>query len=182
MDELALVPLGPHSQIGVRARGGAVARISECLSISVLPPPNRFTATPRGDCFWLGPEEWLVVGPPSARAEILEALERATGPEDGAAVDLSSSRVLFELKGPKARDVLASCCALDFHPRVFGPGRCAQTLVAKAPVLLSQVDEAPTYRLFVRPSLVSYVVSWLADGMEGARAEPDPSHQLQSRP
>ena len=58
----------------------------------------------------------------------------------------------------------------------------AQTLVAKAPVLLSQVDEAPTYRLFVRPSLVSYVVSWLADGMEGARAEPDRSHQLQSRP
>jgi sarcosine oxidase subunit gamma len=112
-----------------------------------------------------------VVGPPSSRAETLEALERAVGPDDGAVVDLSASRVLVELTGPKARDVLASCCALDLHPRVFGPGRCAQTLVAKAQVLLSQLDEAPTYRLFVRPSLASYVVSWLVDGIEGVRAD-----------
>jgi sarcosine oxidase subunit gamma len=171
MDESSLVPIGPRSQISVRARGGAVERVAKDLSIGALPAPNRFVATPAGDCFWLGPEEWLVVGPPSSRAETLEALERAVGPEDGAAVDLSSSRVVFELRGPKARDVLASCCALDLHPRVFGPGQCAQTLVAKAPVLLSQVDEAPTYRLFVRPSLASYVVSWLVDGIEGVRAE-----------
>jgi sarcosine oxidase subunit gamma len=43
--------------------------------------------------------------------------------------------------------------------------------VAKAQVLLSQVDEEPTYRLFVRPSLAAYVVSWLVDGIEGVRAE-----------
>jgi len=171
MDESALVALGPRSQINLRARRGAVERVAKCLSIPALPAPNRFVTTPLGDCFWLGPEEWLVVGPPSSRAETLEALERAVGQEDGAAVDLSASRVLFELEGPKARDVLASCCALDFHPRVFGPGQCAQTLVSKAQVLLSQVDEAPTYRLFVRPSLASYVVSWLADGMEAVRAE-----------
>ncbi len=171
MDELALVPLGPHSQINLRARSGAVERVAKCLSIPVLPSPNRFAATPRGDCLWLGPEEWLVVGPPSARAELLEALERAIGPEDGAAVDLSASRVLFELQGSRARDVLASCCALDLHPRVFEAGNCAQTLLAKAPVLLSQVDDAPTYRFFVRPSLASYVVSWLVDGIEGVQAE-----------
>lgn len=171
MDEPALVPLGPRSQIDVRARGGAVERLAKCLSIPALPAPNRFVATPMGDCFWLGPAEWLVVGPPASRAEALEALGRAVGPEDGGVVDLSASRVLFELKGPKARDVLASCCALDLHPRVFGPGQCAQTLVAKAQVLLSQRDEAPTYRLFVRPSLASYVVSWLVDGIEGVRAE-----------
>ena len=168
----SLSSLSDHvSQINVRARGGAVERVAKRLSIPALPGPNRFIATPLGDCLWLGPEEWLVVGPPSSRAETLEALDQAIGPEDGAAVDLSASRVLFELKGPKARDVLASCCALDFHPRVFGPGRCAQTLVSKAPVLLSQMDEAPTYRLLVRPSLVSYVISWLADGIEAVRAE-----------
>jgi sarcosine oxidase subunit gamma len=171
MAEAALVPLGSRSQVNVRARGPAVARVAACLSIPALPAPNRFVATPLGDCFWLGPEEWLVVGSSSSRATILEALGRAVGPDDGGVVDLSASRVLFELKGPKARDVLASCCALDLHPRVFAPGQCAQTLVAKAPVLLSQVDEAPTYRLFVRPSLASYVVSWLVDGIDGVRAE-----------
>ncbi len=173
MDESALVPIGPRSQIDVRARSGAVQRVANYLSIPALPAPNRFVATPAGvgECFWLGPEEWLVVGPSSSRAETLEALERAVGPDDGGVVDLSASRLLFELQDPKARDVLASCCALDLHPRVFGPGSCAQTFVAKAPVLLSQVNDAPTYRLFVRPSLASYVVSWLIDGLEGVRAE-----------
>lgn len=171
MAEPHLVSLAPRSQINVRARGGAVERVAKYLSLRALPAPNRFVATPAGDCFWLGPEEWLVVGPPSSRAETLEALERAVGSDDGGVVDLSASRVLFELNGPKARDVLASCCALDLHPRVFGPGQCAQTLVAKAQVLLIQVDDAPTYRLFVRPSLVAYVVSWLADGIEGVRVE-----------
>ena len=165
-----LVALGARSQIDVRARGPAVGRVAACLSIPGLPGANRFFATPAGDCFWLGPEEWLLVGLPSSRAETLEALERAVGLEDGGVVDVSASRVLFELTGPKARDVLASCCALDLHPRVFGPGNCVQTLLAKAQVLLSQVDGAPTYRLFVRLSLASYVVSWLVDGIEGVRA------------
>jgi sarcosine oxidase subunit gamma len=171
MVETVLVPVGPRSQINVRARGAALSRVAECLSIPALPAASRFVETPCGDCFWLGPEEWLVVGPPSTRAKTLEVLERAVGPEDGAAIDLSASRVILQLQGSASREVLASCCALDLHPRFFGPGRCAQTLLAKASVLLSQVDEAPTYRLFVRPSLASYVVSWLEDGIEGVRAE-----------
>jgi sarcosine oxidase subunit gamma len=166
-----LVGAGLRAQIGVRARGGAVARVAACLQIPALPVPNRFVATAQGECFWLGPEEWLVVGSPASRAASLEALERAVGPDDGAAVDLSASRIIVDLRGLSARDVLASCCALDLHPLVFGPGQCAQTLIAKAPVLLSQADAAPTFRLFVRPSFASYVVSWLVDGMEGVRAE-----------
>ena len=173
MDETSLVSLAPRSQINVRARNGALRRMASFLSISALPGANRFVETSAGDCFWLGPDEWLVVGETSSRASTLEALERAVGPEEGAAVDLSASRVILELRGPQVRNVLASCCALDLHPRVFGPGHCAQTLVAKAPVLLCQVDPAPTYRLFVRPSLASYVVSWLADGIEGARGDSD---------
>ena len=162
MADVTLLPLGPRSQIDVRARGDAVGRVARCLSIPELPAPNRFVS----ECFGLGPDEWLVTGPPSSRAETLEALEKAVGRE-GAAVDVSSARVLFELRGPSARDVLASSCALDLHPRAFGPGRCVQTLLAKAPILLAQIDEAPTYHLYVRPSLASYVVSWLADGIEG---------------
>jgi sarcosine oxidase, subunit gamma len=164
-----LVAAPPRAQIGVRARGDAVARVAACLQMEALPTPNCVVATTACECFWLGPEEWLVVGPPASRASTLEALERAVGPDDGAVVDQSASRVIVELSGPSAPAVLASCCALDLHPRVFGPGRCAQTLVAKAPVLLTQVDAAPTYRLFLRPSLSSYVVGWLVDGMQGVR-------------
>lgn len=160
-----------RAQIAVRARGDAIARVAACLQMPALPGANRVVATAEAECIWLGPEEWLVVGSPAARVATLEALERAIGPDHGAAVDQSASRVIVALRGFSSRDVLASCCALDLHPRVFASGQCAQTLVAKAPVLLHQVDAAPTYRLFMRPSLSSYVVSWLVDGMRGVRAE-----------
>jgi sarcosine oxidase subunit gamma len=160
-----------QAQIGVRARGDAAALVAAALRIPRLPEPNRVLSARIGDCFWLAPTEWLWVGNPEDRASMLEALEGAIGEADGAALDLSSSRVIVDLKGVSAREVLSSCCALDLHPRVFAPGQCAQTLIAKAPVLLTQRDATPTYRVFVRPSFASHVVSWLTDGMEGVRAE-----------
>jgi sarcosine oxidase subunit gamma len=169
----ATLAVGPRqAQIGVRVRGGAAARAASALGLDAPPAPNRIGAARGAECLWLGPEEWLVVGAAAERAALRQALERAVGPDDGAVVDLSSARVILELSGPSARDVLASCCALDLHPRAFGPGRCAQTLVGKAPVLLAFADERPTYRLYVRPSFAGYVVGWLLDGMDGVRAEP----------
>jgi sarcosine oxidase subunit gamma len=46
-------------------------------------------------------------------------------------------------------------------------GHATQTLLARAPVLLELADDAPTWRLLVRPSFVAYVVDWLTDAMEG---------------
>jgi sarcosine oxidase subunit gamma len=163
MAEATLAHVGPRSQIDVRARGEAVERVAECLSLERLPPANCFLETPLGECLWLRPDEWLVVGEPSSRERALAALESAVGREDGAVVDVSSSRVLLEIQGSDARDLLASGCALDLHPRAFGPGRCVQTLFGKAPVLICQMDHQPRFRLFVRPSLLAYVLSWLQD-------------------
>jgi sarcosine oxidase subunit gamma len=163
MGETTLVRPGPRSQIDVRARGAAAFRVAECLSLTALPGANRFVGTPLGDCFWLRPDEWLVVGEPSSREWALAALESAVGRDEGAVVDVSSSRVPLEVQGLGARDLLASGCSVDLHPRVFGPGQCVQTLFGKAPVLLCQMDSPPRFRLFVRPSLLAYVVSWLED-------------------
>jgi sarcosine oxidase, subunit gamma len=163
----------PRTQIGVRVRGEAAARAASALGLESPPGPNRIAAARGTDCFWLGPEEWLVVGAATERASLRQVLERAVGPDDGAVVDLSSARVTIDLSGPSARDVLSTCCALDLHPRAFGPGRCAQTLVGKAPVLLAFGDERPMFRVYVRPSFAGYVVGWLLDGMDGARAEAE---------
>jgi sarcosine oxidase subunit gamma len=82
-------------------------------------------------------------------------LERAVGLDDVAALDVSAGPVIVERRGPSARDVLASSCPLDLHPRAFEPGACAQSLIAKAPVLLSQTDAVELSPL---PSSVARVV------------------------
>jgi sarcosine oxidase subunit gamma len=107
------------------------------------------------DALWLGPDEWLVL---SGREE--DYTDRP------AAVDVSANRVCLELAGESAADVLARGCALDLHPSVFPPGRCAQTLLARAQVILYRTDEH-AFRLLVRPSLADYVRAWLRDA--GAR-------------
>ncbi len=110
-------------------------------------PPNTFA----GDAVWLGPDEWLVLG---GREEDF--------PDAAAAVDVSANRVCLELSGPGAAGVLARGCALDLHPSVFPPGRCAQTMVARAQVILLRTGD-DVFRLLVRPSFAPYLRAWLRD-------------------
>ena len=123
--------------------------------VSVRGEPPLAPNTVGGDALWLGPDEWLVLG---GREE-----DYADQP---AAVDVSANRICLELSGEGAADVLARGCALDLHPSVFPPGRCAQTLVARAQVILYRPEEH-TFRLLVRPSFADYLRAWLRDA--GAR-------------
>ena len=119
-------------------------------TVSALPgEPN----TVLGDAIWLGPDEWLVLG-----------AHEEDYPGAAAAVDVSANRVGFALSGPGAADVLAQGCSLDLHASAFPPGRCAQTLVARAQVILLRPD-AETFHLLVRPSFAPYLRAWLEDAL-----------------
>jgi sarcosine oxidase subunit gamma len=71
----------------------------------------------------------------------------------GAVVDQSHGRCGLRLSGLHARQVMAKNTAIDLHPRAFGPGRCAMTSVAHMNATVIQVDDTPTYDLFVIRSL-----------------------------
>ena len=129
-----------------------------------LPEPGTFAPGPPA-VLWLGPDEWLALGGPD-----LEAALRGRG---AVTVDVSDQRTVLELAGARAREILATGCSIDLHPRAFGPGRCVQTLFARAGVIVLQLDDAPTYRLLVRRSFAAYVTSWLLDAM----TDPDDSHE-----
>lgn len=121
--------------------------------VSLRGEPPMAANTVAGDALWLGPDEWLVLG---GREEDY--------PDAWAAVDVSANRVCLELAGPGAAGVLARGCALDLHPSVFPPGRCAQTLLARAQVILYRTDEE-TFRLLVRPSFTDYVRAWFRESL-----------------
>ncbi len=129
--------------------------------------PNTFTGGAEGAVLWLGPDEWLLVGPPDGAAALEGQLREALGEaaRGVAIIDVSANRTTVELTGPGARRALESGCPIDLHPRAFGPGRCAQTLVARANVILQQLDDGPTYRLYVRPSFATYLAAWLTDAL-----------------
>jgi sarcosine oxidase subunit gamma len=148
-------------QLNVRCSGAVAQRVGDVLGVPLPLQPNTVSSRDARSVLWLGPDEWLVVddGAPVTEDEVRAAF----APEWGAVVDVSANRVLFELSGADARDVLARGCPLDLHPRVFGPGTCAQTLLARAAVILWQTDQAPTYRVLVRASFADHLARWLAD-------------------
>lgn len=144
------------------------SRIAEALAVSLPQRCGDVEQTERHAVLWLGPDEWLVVSLADA-AILREQLNTALGSDHGAVVDVSANRTTLELAGPAARDVLDAGCALDLHPRAFGPDTAVATQVGPVPVILWQTNDASTYRLLPRSSFAEYLTRWLLDAMPAGR-------------
>lgn len=113
--------------------------------------------------FWLGPNEWLIVTAGEQEAAIAQGLRSALDGLFCAVTEVSGGQTSIVLRGKNVHDLLAKGCPLDLHVRAFGPGRCAQSHLAKAPILLRQIDDEPTFELVVRRSFSDYFWLWLQD-------------------
>ena len=151
-----------HGRTGVPRFAQGVARV-----LGRPPPdvPNTFVETRFGTegvvIAWSGPEEWFVLGQEEGTSGLPVALRQAIPEADGAVVDVSSGFTLFSLEGRRARELLAAGCAIDVHPRRFGPGHCAQTLYARTQVTFLQRDEKPRFELMVRRSYADWLWRWM---------------------
>ncbi|GGO98943.1 sarcosine oxidase subunit gamma [Wenjunlia tyrosinilytica] len=163
---LRLAELPYLTQVNVRLdpKGPAADAVRLELGLPLPLEPN--TATRGGGlaALWLGPDEWLVVGPPTARDTLASRLSEAIGDEHASVVDVSAQRTTLLVAGRLATDLLAHGCSLDLHPRSFGAGRCAQTTLARAQVVLVPRDETkPGFWVLVRSSFAGYLAEWLLD-------------------
>jgi len=112
---------------------------------------------------WLGPDAWLVLdgtGATEPGALIAELTTLLSGTHHSV-LDVSSNRFVLEVSDVERHDLLARGCGLDLHPRSWRDGMCAQTLLARVPVILQERSEAT--RVFVRPSYADHLVAWLLD-------------------
>ena len=138
-------------------------------SVTDVPPPLQActcTAGLFGSILWLGPEEWLIVSESQTGDEIAARLRQALRGLPAAVTDVSDARVIYTLAGGNARNVLAKGCSIDFHPRECRAGRCVQTLLAKAHVLI-HARTAQSFEVHVPRSYAAYAWAWL----EAAQAE-----------
>lgn len=160
------------TQISVRLdpKSPLVPTVADVLGAPLPVEPNT-VAWPDGAggraVLWLGPDEWLVLDEPGGAVAVEEALRSRTETIAGdvSLVDVSAQRTTVDLAGTAARDVLSHGCGIDLHPSVLGVGRCAQTMLAKAGVVLLPVanDPVPAYRILVRASFARYLADWLLD-------------------
>ena len=142
------------TQIDVRCGEADAARLGFPIE------PNTVTGDMTRGALWLGPDEWLVVAGPGDPGVVVDGLEALLANAHHAVVDVSANRTVIELHGPGRLALLASACSFDLDPAGgWEPGVCAQTLLARAQVILQELPDAT--RLFVRPSFADYVVDRL---------------------
>jgi len=174
--DIRLEIIEPKAILNLRGRAddpGFADAMRNTLGLDLPTEPNRCQSlTAEGDdaagvIYWLGPDEWLVMAAAGTEAA-LEAALRAARPEDPwlAVVDVSNNFTGLRLGGTSARDVLASGCPLDLHPRMFDVDHCAQTVLAKSRILLRHVSVEPAFEIWVRNSFARYLADWLLDAME----------------
>ncbi len=155
----------------VNLRGNAIdpgftSAVRQAAGLGLPTRPN--TVETAGDlaALWLAPDEWLLVGaadPANAgrEAPLVAKLREALAGVHSAATDVSEARTIITVSGPRARDLLRKGTPIDLHPRVFGPGQCAQTAMVAANVILRQTDDGPAYELYVLNSFADYLWTWL---------------------
>ena len=169
---LSEVPFLTQLTLRVAPSTAAATAAGYALGAPLPMAPNTTSAAGDVRILWMGPDEWLVIGPSEVRARLRARLEAALAGEHATVVDVSAHRTVIEVAGSDARELLMKGCAVDLHPRTFGPGRCAQTSLARAQVVLLARRPEPAYWVFVRASFAEYLAEWLLDASGEYRGAP----------
>ena len=142
----------------------AVKGQSEALAkkLCIAGDPGKATLTESFTALPLSPGQWLLVaGEGRDGGFARDIASRVEGL--GYVSDQSHGRTCLRVAGPKSRDLMRKGCRLDLHPRVASPGFCAQTPIAQIGTLIHQIDDAPTYDLYLYPGLAKSFLRWLEE-------------------
>ena len=171
--ELFIRELPFVSQVNLRVDpkdAGLMRRMAVSLGFALPIVPNTVASRKDRRALWLAPDEWLIVGPDRQQEALAQTLRDGLNGALGSIVDVSANRTVVEIRGAKAGDLLAQGVSIDLDQRTFGTDRCAQTLIAKAQVIIERRD-ALAFHLYFRTSFAGYVADWLLDASANIRSD-----------
>jgi heterotetrameric sarcosine oxidase gamma subunit len=144
-------------------------RVERCLEIPVPVQANTLTANDEITLLWLAPNEWLLIAPSEREGKIADKLRASLDGVFGAVTDVTHNQTVLHIQGiqgDRVLDVLRKGCSLNFHPSVFGPNRCAQTLFDKVGITILRAGPLLSFDLIVRRSFAEYVALRIKDAAE----------------
>ncbi len=149
-------------------RGGSEVRAAAQSALGFGIPATACRATVEGDraALWLGPDEWLLIGPQPPPSGFAAGLAEALEGLAHSLVDVSHRQSALAVSGPQATTLLAAGCALDLDASAFPVDMCTRTMLAKAEIVLWRT-EPQVFRLEVWRSFVAYVSQFLGEAARG---------------
>lgn len=148
----------------ITLRGDLAAKAVKKAVTSVagvdMPGPGQANCVEdRGLC-WMSPDELLVLCPYGSVAANLTKFQAALGKANALCVDVSDARAVFDLSGPRARDVLAKLCPVDLSQDTFTVGMFRRTRMAQVPAAF-WLRGPETFRIVCFRSQAQYVFDLL---------------------
>ena len=136
-------------------------KISNKLNISLPTSPNTTANNDKITAIWLSPKEWLITVNPSIDTAEVESLQNHISDIHALALDVSDRWTTINVSGKKAKEVLSKGTTIDLDSSVFGSGACAQTTLWTVNVIIYQIDEKPTFDIFVDSTMAKFIWQWL---------------------
>ena len=126
-----------------------VDRAGELFTVALPTTPNTTVRSESRTALWLGPASWLVIESNGATPADFDTRRDALNAAGGALFDVGASRIAWTIAGTHAATILAKACPLDFHPRAFAEGACAQSVFGRVSALFYRRAAAPVFTLLV---------------------------------
>jgi sarcosine oxidase subunit gamma len=122
----------------------------------------------------VGPGHWWIVAE-TAQPSVDDLQKMSEGV--ASVFDITDSRVVLEIGGPRIRETLAKMLPIDLHPSAFKTGDVAVTVASHIGITLWQTDDGPRYRLAVpRSYSTSFWRAFVAAAAEhGCEVSPEVS-------
>ena len=181
---VVLTPLPPRERISLRATPDAFGAVAEALGFD-LPQKAKTSAVsssfdvaadagsgasfaagdPVGQtraALWLGPDEWLVLGPDASTDDELSMLSPLAALDGVSAVDVSHRSLALRVEGRAAEAVIAAGCPQDLRLDRFPVGACSRTVLTKVEIVLWRTGEV-RFEIECWRSFADYVWAFLED-------------------
>jgi sarcosine oxidase, subunit gamma len=150
-------------------RGSADA-LRDALGFALPTTPLRAAGDGTRAALWLGPDEWLLIGVAAEFRNMPHDLQAELSTGAVCLVDVGHRTAGLYLTGPRAADVLACGCPLDFALAAFPVGMCTRTIFGKCEVIVWRLADARFY-LEAGRSFAPYLVSFLREAVNGMPVE-----------
>lgn len=167
-DAARLSVLPGEGRLSLRARAG-LAALGKALGLTLPDRIGRRAAAGGVEAIRLGPDEWTILAPAGAVAELCAACAAVYGDHPHSLVDISGREVTLVIEGPKAAELLTLGCPRDIATIAAGEGR--RTLFDGASVVLWR-DGDDRFRMDVWNSFADHVAHLLETGCKELAAEP----------
>ena len=150
--------IGPQGMITLRGDLASTAVKNAATGVTGLDMPGVREATCVGEkaICWMSPDELLMLVPYGEVGEALAKIDKTLKGKHYLAENVSDARGVFQLHGPKGREVLAKLCPVDLSPGAFEPGMFRRTRLAQVAAAFWMRD-AETFEIVCFRSVAQYV-------------------------